>query len=506
MPWLRSSCARSSAPAAASTAAERPPGRPRYRQASAAPAARPLPVLVSQRRRSTIIPRTSPAPLAELANLAATGTLPGILRQLSGLGGCTRPIRLAGHRTEHQVDTTTGEIGPALRRLDSAELPAGDLLVRCGNRRTTRCAACAETYRRDTFHLITAGLRGGKGTPEEVTTHPRVFATFTAPSFGPVHNRPGTGACRCGRRHAADDPELGTPLDPDRYDYESAVLWNAHAGMLWRRFTIHLRREIARRAGLTQRELPERARVSFAKVAEYQKRGAVHFHAVIRLDGPAGGETRPPHWASAVLLGDAIRTAASRAVVPGPVIDGRTHTFAFGRQLDIRTIHGPDLDGGQALTDRAVAAYIAKYATKGAETATLDRRLRFVAELAGMNLPPHAERLIRTAWTLGGRKDLAHLRLRAWAHMLGFRGHFSTKTRRYSTTLGALRTARAQWRRLQAAIARGDDPQPVDSEETTLVLAHWAYAGTGLTPTEQWLSASLADTPTTPTPEGDNAR
>ncbi len=337
-----------------------------------------------------------------------------------------------------------------------------------------------------------------------------MFATFTAPSFGPVHNRPGSRACRCGRRHAAGDPVLGSPLDPERYDYESAVLWNAHAGMLWRRFTIHLRREIARRAGLTQRELPERARVSFAKVAEYQKRGAVHFHAVIRLDGPAGGETRPPHWASAELLGDAIRAAASCAVVPGPVLDGRNHTFAFGRQLDIRTIHGPDLDGGHALTDRAVAAYIAKYATKGAETATgtLDRRLRFVAELAGMGLPPHAERLIRTAWALGARKDLAHLRLRAWAHMLGFRGHFSTKTRRYSTTLGALRAARAEWQRLQSAIARGDNPHPVDDadETTTLVLAHWAYAGTGLTPTEEWLSASLADTPNAHTPEGDGAR
>lgn len=279
------------------------------------------------------------------------------------------------------------------------------------------------------------------------------------------------------------------------------MLWNAHAGMLWRRFTIHLRCEIAHRAGLTQRELPERARVSFAKVAEYQKRGAVHFHAVIRLDGPAGGETAPPHWATPELLTDAIRAAASRALVPGPTVDGRTHTFAFGPQLDIRTIHGPDFHNGQALTDRAVAAYIAKYATKGAETATgtLDRRLRFAAELATMNLPAHAERLIRTAWTLGARKDLEHLRLRAWAHM--FRGHFSTKTRRYSTALGALRTARAEWRRLQAAIARGEDTHPVEApDETTLVLAHWTYTGTGLTPTEQWLSASLADL------EGDSAR
>ncbi|MGW0334187.1 replication initiator [Streptomyces sp. NPDC003011] len=206
-------------------------------------------------------------------------------------GGCTNPIRLDGHRTEYDVDTRTGEIGNVLHRLDSSDLPAGHLLVGCNNRRTTRGAACSEVYRRDTFHLITSGLRGGKGTPERVAAHPRVFATFTAPSFGPVHNRPTGPArtvhpCRCGTLHDQDDPALGTPLDPETYDYEAAVLWNAHAGPLWRRFSTYLRREVAKRAGLTQRAFREHARVSFAKVAEYQKRGAVHFHAVIGLPDP----------------------------------------------------------------------------------------------------------------------------------------------------------------------------------------------------------------------------
>ncbi|GHJ30155.1 replication initiation protein [Streptomyces hygroscopicus subsp. sporocinereus] len=424
--------------------------------------------------------------------------MPALLRQLSGLGGCTNPIRLDGHRTEHHLNRDTGEIGRVLHHLDSAELPAGHLLVRCNNRRTTRCAACAEIYRRDTFHLITAGLRGGKGTPEEVATHPRVFATFTAPSFGPVHNRPTGPAglrrpCRCGVRHDQDDDALGTPLDQDRYDYESAVLWNAHAGLLWRRFSIYLRREVAKRAGLTQRAFRDHARLSFAKVAEYQKRGAVHFHAVIRIDGPGGGDTPPPAWATVELLTDAIRAAASRAQVPGPVIDGRAHSFAFGGQLDVRPIRGADLNGGQALTDWAVAAYIAKYATKGAETATgaLDRPIRLIAEVAQLDISEHARHLIRTAWALGARKDLEHLRLRAWAHMLGFRGHFSTKSRGYSTTLGALRDARAAWRRDQAAAA---DSGP---DGTTLVLAHWVYAGTGLTPAEEWLSATITPAPGT---------
>jgi hypothetical protein len=231
--------------------------------------------------------------------------------------------------------------------------------------------------------------------------------------------------------------------------------------------------------------------VSFAKVAEYQKRGAVHFHAVIRIDGPEGGDTPPPAWATAELLTDVICAAAAHVRVDGPVIDGRAHTFTFGRQLDVRTIRSADFDGDQELTERAVASCIAKYATKGAETATgaLDRPLKFLAELAQLDITDHARRLIRTAWALGARKDLEDLRLRAWAHMLGFRGHFSTKSRRYSTTLGALRTARAEWRRAQATAAT--EPEP----HTTYVLAHWAFAGTGFSSAEAWLAASLEPAP-----------
>lgn len=77
---------------------------------------------------------------------------------------------------------------------------------------------------------------------------------LTAPSFGPVHNRPATRPCRCGTRHPEGAAELGTPLNPDSYDYAAAVLFDNHAGQLWQRFTTRLRREIAASAGLSQRE------------------------------------------------------------------------------------------------------------------------------------------------------------------------------------------------------------------------------------------------------------
>ncbi|QMU68365.1 replication initiator [Streptacidiphilus sp. P02-A3a] len=103
----------------------------------------------------------------DLEKLASPGQLPWFVRQLTTLGGCVRPVRLDGHRTE--VDAATGLI---LRHLDSAQIPADCLLVRCGNRRTTRCCSCAEVYHHDTYQLIAAGLRGGKTVPDTVTHHP----------------------------------------------------------------------------------------------------------------------------------------------------------------------------------------------------------------------------------------------------------------------------------------------------------------------------------------------
>ncbi|MGR6972725.1 replication initiator [Streptomyces cynarae] len=448
-----------------------------------------------------------PAPMGairHLATLARHGDLSAYARQIQRLGGCERPIRMEGHRLD--VHAATGEI---VREIADRDLPAGQLLIRCNNRRATRCAACAEVYRKDTFHLVTAGLSGGKGIGPAVAQHPRVFATFTAPSFGPVHNRPGGGRCRCGRLHSDDDPALGTPLDPERYDYRAAVLWNAHAGALWGRFTTYLRQQLASRAGIKRSTLRHCLKVSYAKVAEYQRRGAVHFHAVIRLDGPDGAEDIPPAWATTELLTDAIRSAARLAETPGPVVAGRTYAFRFGEQLDIRPIRSADFAGTSELSSRAVAAYIAKYATKGAESAgTLDRPIRNpIIDLIGSGVTDHARRMILTCWHLGALPELEALRLRKWAHMLGFRGHFSTKSRAYSVTLGALRQERADHNEALARQRAVEAGHPLPDPDTVLVLSHWRFAGTGLTAAEALIthgtppSAGLTNDDT----EGDSA-
>jgi hypothetical protein len=125
---------------------------------------------------------------------------------------------------------------------------------------------------------------------------------------------------------------------------------------------------------------------------------------------------------------------------------------------------------------------------------TLDHRIG-EADLEELELPAHVAELVRACWELGSRPSLVGLRLRKWAHMLGFGGHFSTKSRRYSTTLGALRRARVAY----AMRRRRGDTLPLDAwgrpedDQAVIVVASWTYLGRGYQSTgEAWLAASAA--------------
>jgi len=276
---------------------------------------------------------------------------------------------------------------------------------------------------------------------------------------------------------------VGVPLcaEPDCYDYAGAVLWNASLGRLWNRFVERVRRELAKRAGIPARDLAAHARVSFAKVAEYQRRGSVHLHAVVRCDGPDGSGDQAPCWASAELLGDAVRAAGAwvrvRLAEPG----GGERMLSFGGQLDVQEITpGGSLDG---LSDQAVAAYIAKYVTKGdLPGLVLPNRLRSARQIeATPGLSEHARILMRTCFALNWMPQFEDLRLVLWAHQLGFRGHVATKSRMYSTTYGALREARAAFRRPDAF-----DPQSNETE------SDWRFDRVGHSPGQAAVVAGIA--------------
>jgi hypothetical protein len=440
---------------------------------------------------------------------------------------CSRPILLTGKVS--YADRGTGEI---TGNIHTDDLPDHVIYKPCGNRRATTCPGCAETYRRDSFHLIRAGLAGGKGVPETVSRHPVVFATFTAPSFGPVHSRPvrlhtcvGKDRCNCKpdpchprrdggscphgrprtcyRRHSAGDEQLGTPLCADCYDYPAHVTWNAAAGELWRRTKQDIERHLIElawhRDATGEVDLPPLAeeqpplRLAHGKAAEYQARGAVHFHVLFRLDGTSADDPAavvpPPAGITAADLENAIRQTAedisfrTRSHPDSP--DGEGWLIAWGRELDVRTV----ADRGQgAVTGLAVASYLAKYATKGTEISG-HASVRISRESLPLHASPdgtHPERLIDACWYIGhaegrmcGKAD--YRSLRRWAHMLGFGGHFLTKARRYSCTFADLRQARITYRRHQETGPDYTSPGRQDEvdTETTIVLTSLSYAGNG---------------------------
>ncbi|MGC5334758.1 replication initiator [Micromonospora sp. DT62] len=477
---------------------------------------------------------------AQALHRAGTPDFFGWLEHTRAAAGCTRPIRLTGTLTA--VEPGTGRV---VGERHTDELPDRALYKACGNRRAAQCPDCAWVYAGDAFQVVRCGLTGGKTVPATVARHPVVFATFTAPSFGPVHHRhiprhtcinrrrcdcrPApcharrtAGTCphgqpaACFARHDADDPQLGRPLCLDCYDHAHQVVWNAFSGELWRRTKQAIERHVtalSRRRGIGHvhvvtdsgkvRRVPP-VRVSHGKVAEMQRRGAVHFHVLLRLDGIDPHDRHalvpPPAGITADDLADAVHAAARQITVTTPPHLDRPHGWqvAWGEQVDVRRIGTGDGD----VTDGKVDAYLAKYATKSTEV-TGHCSTRLTPDTIDAYADPegdHLARLIDACWRLGrpthtptsstatptGERQ-GHLDtepnpyggLRRWAHMLGYGGHFLTKARRYSITFGMLRDIRTNYRRTK------------DSTADTITVGALAFVGSG------WLTngdALLANT------------
>jgi hypothetical protein len=384
------------------------------------------------------------------------------------VGVCVNPIRLSGFYQRIAADT-----GEVLALVGSPEAGGGILLVSCKDRRASCCSTCAALYEKDAYQLIAAGLRGGKNVPANVGTHPAVMLTLTAPSFGAVHgNRDHDQPCKCGQRHDTEDPRIGSAIDPQRYRYVDQVVWNHYAPELWKRTVEAIRRGLAHALGVPRSKLSKTARVRFAKVAEFQKRGVVHYHAIIRVDGPGGPEDPPPQRCAATLLEEVVRAAAKIAsVAPAAELaaeraERSSVKLQWGAQREVVAL--------DPHTCTAAAGYIAKYATKSLDVPGLPvlvKPIRSPSSLALLPISDHPRALITAAWRLGERTGDEHYK--RWAHQFGYGGHTLTKSHSYSVTFAALRTARSSWHDHQAGAAE------------VIVRAQLRYAGRSHTRTRK---------------------
>jgi hypothetical protein len=167
-------------------------------------------------------------------------------------------------------------------------------LVRCGRPSMRACGPCGLRNKTRVRRVASSGYQTG--------VH-GLFITLTAPSWV-EHFLPNGDRCRC---TGGDCPDLAH--------------WNASAGWRWNRFVQELRRSFG-------------FRVEYFKAAEVQRRGALHYHVLLRSAGGGG-------WARtlAVSKGDLRRLAIKHG---------------FGHSVDV-----------QAVEPRHWG-YVAKYASKAA--------------------------------------------------------------------------------------------------------------------------------------------
>ena len=215
--------------------------------------------------------------------------------------------------TPTQADSTpSGCIRPYLTK--------SGLTVRCQSRVRSQCPSCAELYRGDWAAIARSGVFDGP-----VQNYRFYLLTLTAPSFGRVHRVPkAEGAkvprCGCGVLHSAADADLrGVPLDVASYDYAGLVAWNRDSGLLWDR---------------TRRRLRDYwPSVEFFVVREWQDRGALHLHTLVRI---AREEAPRP-----ALLGESARTATAFSKVDGAFV-------SWGEQGDCQAFRA-DGDGAKTI-------------------------------------------------------------------------------------------------------------------------------------------------------------
>ena len=244
------------------------------------------------------------------------------LDHIRAAAGCTRPIRLVRHpRTPSNrrpaASSTSGTptpcpTGRSTRPAATAAPPsARPAPAPTSATPTSSCApasSAAKASRRPSpapgrvRHLHRPLLRH-RPHPRRHAPHLRATGKRCDCRPEPCHARRDTGLCPHGRpavcwaRHDADDPLLGQPLCLDCYDHDHQVVWNLFAGELWHRTKQAAERhlaQLARRRGIPRvpvvtdsgkiRHVPP-VRLSHGKAAEMQRRGAVHFHALVRLDG-----------------------------------------------------------------------------------------------------------------------------------------------------------------------------------------------------------------------------
>ena len=347
-----------------------------------------------------------------------------------GVGACSNPVTL--RRTV--TDSRTGNSY-------STEHPK-----RCGTRIESRCPSCSALYKGDAFQVIRSGIIDATTNLPKLVT----MVTLTAPGsdrFGKTHVRHLTKnkkvqRCSCRSYHNENDPLLGTPIDPETYDYEGAAAFNANTSRLFAVTMQKLGRLLGRK-------------LQVVRVIEFQARGLVHVHALVL--GPV-----PPRILELVVRG------GKNLVTGRPIYPAMSGGWTWGTQCKADVIQGEtpgkaiaylvkvvkyalkdtgrgecrNFNHGDRMTDAASTGFccgLSLYECRqGSRHAVVEREIvdENTGEIATVKVPVSYR---------GKRTSRTCRRHRRAENGWGFRGHILAKSRNWGCTFGEVRARRNNW-------------------------------------------------------------
>lgn len=296
-------------------------------------------------------------------------------------------------------------------RIPPLSTPDHPIFLRCHTSNAAACAPCAELYRLDWRSIFFSGAMVNPNASEEEAERVSaaldgtsfLFLTLTAPSFGTVHRvatpaNPKQRGQHCKRVHKGKEQGLaGVPIDKDSYKYRSQVLWNYFSSSLWNATATNLKKLIPG--------------VQWAYVREWQARGAIHYHAILRL---------PKSVPATKAIAGKVKTCAKTTRTWA-----KSREIAWGKQAACEIIAPTTRDGQMTI------GYLAKmitYSTKSFGDHLRENRIPSAAyDTLAQRLAKAAGKLKHPGHRANGCKSQCHTN---W----GARGSKCGKTRGWSIT------------------------------------------------------------------------
>ena len=195
---------------------------------------------------------------------------------------------------------------------------------RCGTRRADLCNPCSVVWKDDAYFALMKPAKEYKGT---IT-----FITLTAPgwrTFGKAHtasyHQLAKERCACSEYHGPNDPLVGIPLSRDKFEHKRVVEFNNNVSRL---VAVTLQK-IYRLMATEMSKSVDEVRLPTARVVEWQERGLLHVHIIVR-------GSIPTFIVENAVNGSA-KTNKRRRIEPAS-----TKGHRWGQQVNVRHINSGD--------------------------------------------------------------------------------------------------------------------------------------------------------------------